>query len=213
MTTPKFGHRSSENFAQTQSANSAEQPDTLVVGHLDSSSSTGLDLVGLFHSFLASLDGPATSATPGDGSRLGRLANELSESLRKTLDERAKTPGITPESRAKGDSHAKAGLKYINERKLAEAEEELRQAVVLNPGKADWHGNLGVVLARRGKIPDAEACFRTALALDPTSATAHANVGTACAQRGKLGDAESHFRQAIFLAPHDPNLFEHLGNT
>jgi Flp pilus assembly protein TadD len=213
MIAPDFGSGPDEIPTQSSIVIATDQNGTRVVGHLDSSSSTGLDLVGLFNSFLASLSGPATSPTPGDGSPIGRLASELSESLRKTLDERAKTPGVTPESRANAQTHGNTGLKFINERKLAEAEEELRRAIVLNPGKADWHGNLGVVLARRGKIPDAEACFRTALALDPTSATAHANVGTASAQRGKLADAESHFRQAIFLAPQDPNLYEHLGNT
>src|SRR5262245_29031740 len=202
-----------EPLAPVSSRNTPPPASPAVIGLLDSSSSTGLDLAGLFNAFLASLNGQVGSASPADATPLNRLAAELSESLRKGLDERARAPGVTPESRARADVHGKAGLRLIGENKLAEAEAELRQAVVLNPGKADWHGNLGVVFARQGKIPEAEACFRSALALDPTSATAHANVGTACAQRGKLGEAESHFRQAIFLAPHDPNLYEHLGNT
>jgi tetratricopeptide (TPR) repeat protein len=190
-----------------------DTPFGAVLAHLDSSSSTGLDLAGLFNAFLASLSGQVSGETPEGTARVNRFIGELSESLRKGLDERSKAPGVTPESRAKADKHARAGLQFIQENKLAEAEDALRQAVVLNPAKADWHGNLGVVLGRRGRVADAEACFRTALALDPTSATAHANVGTACAQRGKLADAEIHFRQAIFLNPADPNLHEHLGNT
>src|SRR5262249_60550118 len=112
---------------------------------------------------------------PAGAPPLNRAAGGLSESRRRGPDGRARAPGITPESRARADVHGKSGLRLIGENKLAEAEAELRQAVVLNSGKADWHGNLGVVLARQGKIPDAEACFRSALALDPTSATAHAN--------------------------------------
>src|SRR5262245_38600291 len=191
----------------------AHERTSRVLAHLDTPASSGLDLAGLFNAFLESLSGQIRPETPEGATRLNRFVGELSESLRKGLDERSKAPRVTPESRAEANRHANVGLEFIRENKLAEAENELRQAVVLNPAKADWHGNLGVVLGRRGKVADAEACFRTALALDPISPTAHANVGTACAQRGKLGEAETHFRQAIFLCPTDPNLHEHLGNT
>src|SRR5262245_48499528 len=81
-----------EPLAPVSSRNTPPPASPAVVGLLDSSSSTGLDLAGLFNAFLASLNGQVGSASPADATPLNRLAAELSESLRKGLDERARAP-------------------------------------------------------------------------------------------------------------------------
>jgi hypothetical protein len=84
---------------------------------------------------------------------------------------------------------------------LKEAEEELRTALRLKPGKPEHHCNLGVCLAKRGKTEEAVEEFREALRIRPGYADAHFNLGLCLLRQGKGEEAESHFRAAQGITP------------
>jgi Flp pilus assembly protein TadD/ADP-heptose:LPS heptosyltransferase len=106
--------------------------------------------------------------------------------------------------------HTQAGVRFVKENRLAEAEASFREAIKRKPELAEAHDNLGVVFARQGRLPEAEASFRLAILMKPSSATGHANLGMACLQRGKPPDAEMYFRQSIQLNPELTDTYMHL---
>ena len=73
--------------------------------------------------------------------------------------------------------------------RLAEAQDEYRQVVRLNPGyRAAWE-NLGVVQQDLDRYADAEMSYRKALALEPCSAIAHRNLVVLLRADGRLEEA------------------------
>lgn len=85
--------------------------------------------------------------------------------------------------------------RLIGDNRLAEATEQIKQAVGVDPGKPEAFNLLGVLLEVQGKRTEAQKNYRAALALDPTYAPADANLkrSTGVEPEGKirLGDEDA----------------------
>ena len=87
--------------------------------------------------------------------------------------------------------------------RLAEAVEEYRQAVRLNPVWAEAHVNLGVSLAGLGKVDEAIGAYEKALSLRSDMGAAHFNLAALLASKGEAQRALRHYKEA--MAGRDPD--------
>lgn len=69
------------------------------------------------------------------------------------------------------------GAILLKQKKFAEAEKVLRQALVINARNPYAHNLLGIALREQGKFADARSAYETALGIDPNYAKAHFNFG------------------------------------
>ncbi len=69
------------------------------------------------------------------------------------------------------------GVILLKQKKFAEAEKVLRQALVINTRNPYAHNLLGIALREQGKFADARSAYETALGIDPNYAKAHFNFG------------------------------------
>jgi tetratricopeptide (TPR) repeat protein len=109
-----------------------------------------------------------------------------------------------------GRLHAEAVV-HLKEKRPAEAQHLLEQAVTLDPGCAPAHHDLGVIHAQGGQVLAAISHLRRALELQPASATAHANIGTALLQNRQIDEAITHLQEAIRLGGGNANVYNDLG--
>ena len=96
-------------------------------------------------------------------------------------------------------SHFYNGTTLYRQGQYAEAEDEFREAVSLEP-RADYHNNLGMALFEQGKYEEGEAEFRESISLKPR-ADYHNNLGMALFEQGKHEEGEAEIRKAISLNP------------
>ena len=71
----------------------------------------------------------------------------------------------------KAASARTAGLSYLQENKLEEAEAEFLKLIELAPNEALGYANLGIVYMRQDRLEDAEVQFEKALTLDESNLT------------------------------------------
>lgn len=69
------------------------------------------------------------------------------------------------------------GVILLKQKKFADAEKVLRQALAINARNPYAHNLLGIALREQGKFADARAAYETALGIDPNYAKAHFNLG------------------------------------
>jgi len=108
------------------------------------------------------------------------------------------------------------GVAYLQRGRVAEAEEQLREAIRLRPDLSVAISALGKVLANRGGWAEAEPLFRTAVELEARTSeavrfgSAHLkrwkavhlmDLGMAHLHLGRLPEAEQELRAALRLAP------------
>jgi len=84
---------------------------------------------------------------------------------------------------------------------LAEAADNDRKALQINPDSANLWNNLGCVLIKQQQATAAMKCFQNALRLEPALPDTHINLGLAFEQLGKNEDATRQYREALRLAP------------
>ncbi len=96
-------------------------------------------------------------------------------------------------------AHNDLGSIRFDQRRLAEAESQFREAVRLNPGYAEGWNNLGVAEAEEGRRGEAESAYRRALALRPAYADARCNLGNALLQDGRPGEEAPEYEAALRL--------------
>lgn len=96
----------------------------------------------------------------------------------------------------------------IEKGERAEAVEEYRSALALDPSNSDAHFNLGITLAEDGNVTEALNEFLTTTQLDPDFPEAHYNAGLALLFQGRTDQGRSHLETAIRLNPGyvDPRL-------
>jgi len=102
------------------------------------------------------------------------------------------------------------GMLYVGEGRTAEAEEQFRRSVEIDPNLTAY-GNLGLIHWRRGEAKLAEQEWRQALKLAPNDSSLLNNLGLACGKQERYPEAVSFFRKAIELQPNDPNPHSNLG--
>lgn len=95
--------------------------------------------------------------------------------------------------------------------KSAEALEEFRKSLALNPNYASAHVGLAGVLAEQGETEKALDELHQALALDPNSSGTHYILANLLAKRGDVDGAIDHYSRALAIDPHDPDAHNNLG--
>jgi Tfp pilus assembly protein PilF len=110
-------------------------------------------------------------------------------------------------------AHNNLGLALAERSAFAEAINELRRAVEIDPAFVEAHTNLGNFLAQRGSPEDAISHLQQALAIDPTFANAHNTLGNVFANRGETDKALEHFREALQTNPKSAMTYYNLGRV
>jgi Tfp pilus assembly protein PilF len=89
----------------------------------------------------------------------------------------------------------------LRQGRVAEAAEELRQAIAVDPEDLRAWLNLGIAEERLGDVAAAEKSYRRAVEIDPDSARARYNLGTLLAAHGARGEAIGQLQAAVRLQP------------
>ena len=108
-------------------------------------------------------------------------------------------------------AHSSLGLALFQQGKMADAREQLEQALRLKPDYADAHHNLGLVWESRGRMREAIEQYGQALRINPEYPAAHNNLANALARDGKLEDAARHYEEALRLKPDFASAHSNLG--
>ncbi len=93
------------------------------------------------------------------------------------------------------------GLAYVEENRLAEAEEEFVKLTRLAPEEPSGHANLGLVYLRLGRYQDAERAIERAVSLAPDDPDIHLLQATALRLTGRPADAHRVLELAAKSAP------------
>ncbi len=101
------------------------------------------------------------------------------------------------------EAHNRRGTKHFHNGELADAEEELREAVHIFPEHHVSHCNLGMVLHSQRKAIEAEREFKEAIRLKPDYADAHRELGFLYHKWGRREEARREYEEAIRLDPNN----------
>lgn len=134
----------------------------------------------------------------------------------------------TPEKQAAKAMERQQQAKDLNEQALAlmdkhaakpdaqllvKAEEQLREAIQLDPNLGPAHNNLGSLLFKQRKLYDAAWEFRTAAKLMPGLAEPIGNLGQVQELAGHLEEAQKNYEEALRLAPQNPVIIGDLARV
>ena len=107
--------------------------------------------------------------------------------------------------------HAARGAELNRKGQYAEAEQEYRAALALDPQNADVYVALAIILTEQKKWDDAGSAARAALGLNPDNDMAHNSLGAALEQKGGSDEAIAEFREALRLNPSNDMAHVNLG--
>ena len=110
-------------------------------------------------------------------------------------------------------AHNNLGLALAKRRAFAEAINEFRKAVEIDPAFVEAHTNLGIFLAQGGSPEEAVSHLRQALTIDPTFASAQNTLGNILANAGESDKAIEHFRRALQSNPKSAMTYYNLGRV
>jgi len=97
--------------------------------------------------------------------------------------------------------HVARGAELKQRNQYAEAEQEYRAALLLDPQNADLYVSLAYLLSLQKKWDDAASAGREALRLDPNNGGALNNLGVALEKKRDLQGALKQYRAAYMLDP------------
>ncbi|MDP9268225.1 MAG: tetratricopeptide repeat protein [Acidobacteriota bacterium] len=128
---------------------------------------------------------------------------------------------LRDESGKLGDAVRIAGQKRVLPRaqaslkaqRWAQAEQDYRAAIALDPNSAAAHAGLGTALVQQGRGEAAVPELGQALARDPNNAVAHRGMGMALAQRKEYTGALAELAKAKQLDPNDPVTHVAIGDA
>jgi Flp pilus assembly protein TadD len=142
----------------------------------------------------------------GDGGIIMALKNaKVTKPANETVD-----PALQARQ-ADERQHMARGGELARNGQYAQAEQEYRAALQLDPQSADLYVSLTYVLIPQQKWDDTVLEGREALRLDPKNEMAHNNLGVALGSKGELDSALSEFRQALVLKPDFAQAHANLG--
>ena len=101
--------------------------------------------------------------------------------------------------------HYNLGNVLVAQRKIDEAVEHFREAVLLSPKRSVLRLNLAYALTLQGQRSEAEKELLELLRQHPKDARAHYNLGILLMGQGKFKEAASHFSEAVKLQPNYKN--------
>lgn len=87
------------------------------------------------------------------------------------------------------DAHMSLARILLDQRREAEARDQLRAAVGLRPGSADAHNRLGMVLASLGASAEAHPHLEAAVRLEPALENPRMNLATALVRLNRPAEA------------------------
>ncbi len=91
------------------------------------------------------------------------------------------------------------GSAYLRIGEFVKAEENLKEALHLDPDYSEALGNLGILAASQEKLDDALGYFERALDANPQSSVAQGNMGSTRLNQGRMEEAKSYLLEAIRL--------------
>jgi tetratricopeptide (TPR) repeat protein len=110
-------------------------------------------------------------------------------------------------------AHQAMGENYFVLRRMADAENEYREALRLQPDSPEVHMELGQVYAGAFQWPKAEEEFRAQTRLQPGNAEAAYRLGEALLEQGMVKDAHTELFRADALLPDMPETLYALGKS
>jgi Tfp pilus assembly protein PilF len=109
------------------------------------------------------------------------------------------------------EPHLSAGHLLEQENKFADAEQEYKQALALDPA-SDALPALANLYMRGRRFPEAEEYLRKLVVAHPEQAAAHMQLGRVLAAQGKNDDAVAELQIAVRLAPADTSVQRDLAD-
>jgi len=104
-----------------------------------------------------------------------------------------------------------AGIVSQRRGDLADAIEQYRQGIAVDPRNAGLHNNLGIALRQSGRLDEAVQSFEMALQIDAKYEKALNNLGVSRYQQGQYAAAIDLFKQAIRVNPANAESHVNLG--
>jgi Tfp pilus assembly protein PilF len=89
------------------------------------------------------------------------------------------------------------GLFVSHEKRNAEAERIIQQAIELNPKDPFAYVSLGMIMYNDGRKDESQRAYEKAISLDKNNFDAHYNLAHLFLEWNKLSDAEGEFQKAI----------------
>ena len=111
------------------------------------------------------------------------------------------------------EPHLAAGFLLEKQNKFADAEQEYKAALELDPASADAATGLANIYLRGNRFPEAESALKKVVAAHPEDAAAHAQLGRVLSAEGKNDAAITEFEAAAKLAPGDLVVQRYLADT
>lgn len=105
------------------------------------------------------------------------------------------------------------GGMYLEQGRLDETIEQLREGLQYKTNDGGVYNNLGTALFRQGKMNDAVIQYEQAVKIQPDYADAHYNLGNALAELGKRDEAVSQYQEALRLRPDYAEAHYNLANA
>jgi len=109
---------------------------------------------------------------------------------------------VVKKSPRKSRPHNNLGILYLRHDRLDQAENEFKQAIILNPNYAPGYQNLGNVLFSRGEYEGAKQMFEKTISLKTKLAEPHLYLGHLYRNEGDLDKAEAYYHDAILYNSH-----------
>ena len=110
-------------------------------------------------------------------------------------------------------AHLNLGVVYEKQGRTAEAMQEYRQALAINPQRAHTHNNIADLLDEAGQPAAALTEYQTALRLDPMTVETQLNLGSLLVELQRFDEAAQYFRHAAELRPADARPHYELGKS
>lgn len=120
-------------------------------------------------------------------------------------------PGFARALAGRARAQLASHLFHTDTTRLALAERDARQAIVLAPRELDGHRSLGRILRERGRSREAIAALTRLVELNENDAEALSLLGSAYAQTGDMQRADLHFVRALEVQPGSPRLWRSYG--
>ncbi len=108
--------------------------------------------------------------------------------------------------------HYQRAILLLQQNRLADAENELRQMLMQDPQNAAGHATLAVVLLEQLKLNDATHVAERAIVLDPEDSAGHYALALVLHKRNRYQEAQPVIEEAIRIDPFDARYFAVLGH-
>ena len=144
--------------------------------------------------------------------RLGGGEDELISALKSAKVTKPESVDPALQARqAEVRQHVARGAELAKKEQYAEAEQELRAALLFDPQNAQLYADLAYVLGQQEKWDDTATAAREALRLHPNNESAHVNLGYVLGSRGDWDGVVAEERQALRLNPDNDTAHVNLG--